>query len=332
MFNLLDSFFTPQVVATPISRQNATDLPLPLILAQQNCRFLGLNRLYICYNGYVLIVTMELIKPMPVLVALFTFNGRKSNIMDVPVDREFTETPLTSILRLINFSINRDEFCIPSDNMELFKLVRLADYVGMDSFLVGAAKWLEVLPIQISNSMGVRKVYKLIRDRYRASENNKKGRCTICTGVFNRDPVRMARSPCCQKSYHPACGGRSTTRQCQGCKTPLSLLPCLFCLELIERGVYNVYDNYVKSLHHRTPCCGADYHERCWVDFNNRGSPLYEECPLCRNPIKNGGVYLDMRHLGHVMAGRKITQQNDDRRVSGHDLSVNYERPQYGQW
>ena len=73
--------------------------------------------------------------------------------------------------------------------MEMLGLIRLADFVGVDTFLTEAARWLDVSVDAIANHNAVRNVHQLVRGRYRASRHNKEKGDGIC--VWCSKPIRM---------------------------------------------------------------------------------------------------------------------------------------------
>ena len=89
-------------------------------------------------------------------------------------------------------------FPIPKEHLELLGLVRLADYLGVDDFLHVAARWLGVSVTAITNSNSVRKVYQLIRGRYRASKDKGMWSHGVCAWCF-RPVYLQAVVPCMLK-------------------------------------------------------------------------------------------------------------------------------------
>ena len=102
----------------------------------------------------------------------------------------------------MEFSEQGSSFAIPSTHNELVGLVRLADYMEVDTFLKAASLWLDVSVDAISNHNPVGKVYKLIRGRYRASRHkgcidNMTELCIYCFKRIALSPAGM--SPCCRR-------------------------------------------------------------------------------------------------------------------------------------
>ena len=73
--------------------------------------------------------------------------------LQVPNGVEFGKYPLILLQTLINFK-NCTKPSIPETYQELFALVRLADFVGCESYFCAAAKWLETTVDNIRNING----------------------------------------------------------------------------------------------------------------------------------------------------------------------------------
>ena len=104
--------------------------------------------------------------------------------MDVflPPDTEF-QNDITLLADLISYSAQH-KTKLPEDFGRTFQLIRLADFLGVDPFLKLCAEQLDVPVSQLWNSNSIRKVRKLVRDRYRAHRCNRyttdRVRCPIC--------------------------------------------------------------------------------------------------------------------------------------------------------
>ena len=235
-------------------------------------------------------LTPAMLDGIPLLQSVFAFTDpEEPTVLDVPESREVENRGLELLRKLVLFSGDKKNFCIPSDHMEMLGLVRLADYVGMDDFLEVVAKWLEVSVMAISNHNPVRRVHQLIRGRYRASRHKQSrpyGYCGVCKSwiyAANEAPCRpqeptIARTPCCNQKVHSHCIGKLDS-QCNDCFTMLRVLPCVVCRQPIAYGE-DFAREYAESLPHRSPCCEADCHPEC--------KPVGRvTCRLCRCPLKD---------------------------------------------
>ena len=113
---------------------------------------------------------------------------------------------------MIVFSLD-ESFQPPATHVEMFSLIRLTDYVGLDSFLAAAATWLGVSVDAILNHNPIRFVRGLVRGRYRASRHVRAQvkwpyiLCVYCYRPIEPPvPIKIAtvtkRSPYCDKVWH----------------------------------------------------------------------------------------------------------------------------------
>ena len=263
-------------------------------------------------NEEVLVLLPHIIEGIPLLSSLFAFTDQNEPpIVEVPATQEF-KGGLELLKKLVVFSQDSDNFAIPAKHLELLELVRLADFLGMDSFMESAARWLGVSVCAISNHNPVREVYQLIRGRYRACRHKKErnhGVCVWCIRPIYLDvhvpcrPEEPRRSPCCNLPVHPGC---KPTAECRSCHQQLRVLPCVVCGDPISWGE-NFAREYEASLPHQTPCCGADCHPECKSDSITR-------CPLCSNPLTNWKKDKDYEMVGDILAAQRMGHLNDIRR------------------
>ena len=184
---------------------------------------------------------------------------------------------LDHILSIVQFHTAPTSFKIPKEPMELFRLVRVADFLGADGFIDAAAGWLEVDRTRITNNNPIRPVFKLIRSAYRAAEHNLPSGCVVCRNKFETDGPRridVIVTSCCASLVHPAC--YPNEHSCIICHSVLRLLPCVVCGLPISSGG-NIAKEYSEALPHRTPCCAADCHPGCKNGLSS--------CPLCSCPL-----------------------------------------------
>ena len=229
-------------------------------------------------------------------------------VFELPDCRELEKNGLQLLRRLVEFSEQGSSFVIPSTHNELVGLVRLADYMGVDTFLKAASLWLDVSVDAISNHNPVGKVYKLIRGRYRASRHkgcidNMTELCIYCFKRITLSPAGM--SPCCRRKVHKYCKPREP--HCRVCHQLYAVLPCVVCKLPIDYGTNNFAAEYEAAVLHRTPCCEADCHPSC-------KSSTFNRCPLCMCPLLNWEIDTEMEMAGDVLARRRMTHLNDIRR------------------
>ena len=271
-------------------------------------------QVYLVLKEEVLVLSPTMLEGIPLLRSMFSFcDPDESPVFDVPETREFKKGGLVLLRKLVLFTQDMENYPIPSEHLEMLGLVRLADFLGVDSFLESAARWLDVSITAISNHNSVHSVFQLIRGRYRASRDKKKRSHGVCVWCFR--PIHLTvevpcrpqleeppRSPCCDSLVHPEC---KPTSECRLCHQLLRVLPCVVCRPPIAWGE-NFAREYEASLPFRTPCCGADCHPECRSDDITR-------CPLCSNPLKNWEIDVDYEMAGDVLAARRMRHLNDIR-------------------
>ena len=90
---------------------------------------------------------------------------------DLPSWPEFHSMEV--VMELIKFSNSKvEEYSFPEDHRRAFSLLRLADLVGVDSFVALMAEKLDVPVARITNTNPIRDVRRCIRDRYRVSKHH----------------------------------------------------------------------------------------------------------------------------------------------------------------
>ena len=95
-----------------------------------------------------------------------------SSMFFLPTTPEFQED-ISLLGDLIDYATKR-VIDLPTDFRRTFQLVRLADFLGVDSFLELCAEQLDVPVADLWNSNSIRKVRSLIRGIYRAHHKNSK--------------------------------------------------------------------------------------------------------------------------------------------------------------
>ena len=131
--------------------------------------------MYLILRGRVLVVDPDMVRNIPLFQSVFNFSDpSEDTCFELPEAREFTTNALELLETLILFCCDEESFEIPPTHMELFSLVRLADYLGVDRFLDAAARWLGVSKDAILNRNPIRSVRGLIRGCYWASADKRK--------------------------------------------------------------------------------------------------------------------------------------------------------------
>ena len=78
----------------------------------------------------------QMIEGIPLLSSLFAYTDQNEPpIVNVPGTQEFKGVGLELLKKLVVFSQDSDNLAIPAKHLELLELVRLADFLGMDSFM-----------------------------------------------------------------------------------------------------------------------------------------------------------------------------------------------------
>ena len=250
----------------------------------------------------------------------------------LPTTPEFQDD-ISILADLINYA-TKQVTDLPSDFCRTFQLVRLADFLGMDSFLELCADQLDVPTAELWNSNSIRKVRGLIRGCFRAHRANSKTtdkiKCPVCQNSITRAiPLKAdwVETPCCMKAIHHTC--YKDAPACIACHQQLQVLPCAVCRANIFPEGTTFHERYKSTSKKQLVCCGADCHLEC------ARSLAGSKCPVCRTPLKLSGVRLpqstplslksDNMEWWHYIDMRKEMRYNDLRRQKG--LSYDVHRP-----
>ena len=194
----------------------------------------------------VLIVTRSDLLQIPYLHLLtserWCFDGSvkgfRYGVYNIPSCIELQDDA-TLLPDLVGFTLIPEQYKIPDDWKRLFKLVRCADFLSMDNYLLYIADVLHVEATTINNANPVHRVRWLLRSKYRSAAHHAKkyGQkcCRLCYAPLGRDAPHysnMLVMPCCQNEVHTECwkGGES----CRLCSTSFNLLACALCKENID--------------------------------------------------------------------------------------------------
>lgn len=168
-------------------------------------------QVYLSLQGKVLVVTQDMLRNIPLLASAYSFGDpEESPVLELPVVKEYKKNGLDLLKSLFVFSLE-ESFQPPATHVELFSLIRLADYLGLDSFLTAAATWLGVSIDALLNHNPIRFVRGLVRGRYRASRHARAQKwphiCIYCYRPIDPPvPINIAavtkKSPCCDKVWH----------------------------------------------------------------------------------------------------------------------------------
>ena len=156
--------------------------------------------------------TLTMLGNIPLLASVYSFGDAEDGpVFDLSIVREYEKNGLDLLKSLIEFSLD-ESFQPPTTHVEMFSLIRLADYVGVDSFLTAAARWLGVSVDAIANHNSIRSVWGLVRGCYRASQHIRAQMfrpdiCVYCYRAIKPPvPINIAkvtkRSSWCDKVWH----------------------------------------------------------------------------------------------------------------------------------
>lgn len=146
---------------------------------------------------------------------------------------------LTLLTDLLAFLRDENTYRLPREWRRTFSLLRLADMLGVDTFLAAVSRetCISVAMIDISNGINV--VCHRLRGAYRVSEHlsSKKhvGICGVCSLPLAEIPPRMAKvdySRAVSKKYMQ--DAWENPNVCPVCKIGLQPLPCIICKCMIE--------------------------------------------------------------------------------------------------
>ena len=139
-----------------------------------------------------------------------------SGVIELPMETEFQgDLPLlVDIIRIAN-EVEGWEELIPQTYQLMFKMIRLADFVGVDPILEVAANYLGTHPSRINNSNGIHAVRMRVRNAYRMAQKIAKFQvdkightCMVCKQTVIPPPPLFSQPfamPCCKAVIHPSC-------------------------------------------------------------------------------------------------------------------------------
>ena len=108
--------------------------------------------MYLLLDGRVLVLDQATMESIPLFKAVFAFSDPDDGAtFPLPDVKEFERNGLELLRTLVIFCRHPSLFAIPSKYQEMFLLVRLAFFLGVDEFLVTVARWLGVDRDAISN-------------------------------------------------------------------------------------------------------------------------------------------------------------------------------------
>ena len=111
------------------------------------------------YKDEVLVLSPELVEGIPLIHSVFMFTDPdEPPVFEVPEAREFQKRGLVRLRELVKFTQDPMNYPPPTQHIELLGMVRMADFLGVDSFMETAAMWLGVRASAISNHNSVRSV------------------------------------------------------------------------------------------------------------------------------------------------------------------------------
>ena len=175
------------------------------------------------------------------------FEISESPVFELPECRKLEKNGPQLLKQLVEFSKQGSSFVIPSTYNELVGLVRLADYLWIDSFMKAASMWLDVSVDAISNHNPVGKVRQLIRGCHRASCHNA-NKTELCVYCFKRIALSPAGTP---KKVYKYCKPKEPN--CRVCHQLYTVLLCVVCKQPIDYGTNNFAAEYEAALQYRTP-------------------------------------------------------------------------------
>ena len=231
---------------------------------------------------------------------------------------------LTLLTELLFFLKSEEgHYRLPREWRRTFSLIRLADMLGVDTFLQAVCKE-TLIPVQmLDNSNSIRDVRTRLRTAYRLSEHLAakvhKGACGTCSNPLPEIPPRRAklyRMPCCEQVVHAHCW--ADKRVCAACCTGLVPLPCVVCNRPLECWGGDTLEMYIFSEESRFLCCGADAHQLCRMQFLAKRWP---KCPACQCYLEpNRKLHIDFCGAGDYIFARR-ERRHDLRRRMGKDYS-----------
>ena len=103
------------------------------------------SQIYVVYKDEVLVLSPELVEGIPLIHSVFMFTDPdEPPVFEVPEAREFQKRGLVRLRELVKFTQDPMNYPPPTQHIELLGMVRMADFLGMDSFMETAAMWLGV--------------------------------------------------------------------------------------------------------------------------------------------------------------------------------------------
>ena len=240
---------------------------------------------------------------------------------------------LVDIIRIAN-KVEGWEELIPQTYQLMFKMIRLADFVGVDPILEVAANYLGTHPSRINNSNGIHAVRMRVRNAYRMVQKIAKFQvdkightCMVCKQTVIPPPSLFSQPfamPCCKAVIHPSC--RQNWAMCPFCSIPYVPLPCCVCQTNIDPGPVFL-DYWLMPGKCKTPCCEADMHQECvghlpWcaAAFNGRVAV----CPVCGVPLTHEGeLYKEMwGATDYIFLRRHLREMEEWKRTAAETIPV----------
>ena len=241
---------------------------------------------------------------------------------DLPSWPEFHSMEV--VMELIKFSNSKvEEYSFPEDHRRAFSLLRLADLVGVDSFVTLMAEKLDVPVARITNTNSIRDVRRCIRDRYRISKHHGgrvPGLCGKCRQPLAACPPAktiVETTLCCHRQVHSKCIVMDS-HSCAVCEQSFTILLCIVCRKPVTHPGRPV-ESYCLAKANQLPCCGADVHKQC------RAGMSAGRCPCCQMPLTQGEEGFDeMATAADYIFMRREYRLNDVRRWKN---IVDYKNP-----
>ena len=141
---------------------------------------------------------------------------------------------LTLLTELLFFLKSEEgHYCLPREWRRTFSLIRLADMLGVDTFLQAVCKE-TLIPVQmLDNSNSIRDVRTRLRTAYRLSEHLAakvhKGACGVFSNPLPEIHHKELNCITCHAVNKWCMHIAGLTRVCAACCTGLVPLPCAVC-------------------------------------------------------------------------------------------------------
>ena len=102
-------------------------------------------KVYVVYWEEMLVLSPELVEGIQLLHSVFNFTDpSEPPAFEVQEAREFQKRGLVRLGELVKFTQDSTHYPPPSDHLELLGMVRMADFLCVDSFMNTAVMWLRV--------------------------------------------------------------------------------------------------------------------------------------------------------------------------------------------